>query len=199
MNTVEEQVQDLLRLVDEYRQRRCDQILSDARRQADELIREAHREARRRMHRAVMEDRARSERSVASAEAHLQTLKRRHQQRRTIALLEIGWEALMDALRARWREAPSRREWVAYLLEDGLRLLPKAAWIILHPMDWPDGERERFRQDVIQHGMIEPRWTADPKIMAGLILSAGGATLDGTLEGFIADRRAIEARLLDLL
>ena len=41
-----------------------------------------------------------------------------------------------------------------------------------------------------------PRTRADPRIRAGLRIAAGGNVVDGTLDGLLADREEIGARLL---
>ena len=43
---------------------------------------------------------------------------------------------------------------------------------------------------------VEPQLRADPTIEAGLVIDSGGACLDGSLRGLLADRQRLEARLL---
>jgi hypothetical protein len=43
------------------------------------------------------------------------------------------------------------------------------------------------------------RFLADPGIAAGLIIEGGAAVLDASLDGLLADRQRLEARLLALL
>lgn len=199
MSVIDEQLKSLLDLVEAQQARQCGEILAEARRQAERLIREAHGEARARMRRAVLEDRARSDRSIRSAEAHLQTLKRQVQQQQTMALLRAAWGTLTEEMQGRWRDPGSRREWIDHLIEQGWRALPNARWEIAHPPDWPTDERDRLGESVRSRQGETPVWTADPGISGGLRLFAGGACVDGTLRGLLADRKAVEARLLNLM
>jgi F0F1-type ATP synthase delta subunit len=44
-----------------------------------------------------------------------------------------------------------------------------------------------------------PHFRADGALTAGLVIEAGGAVLDASLEGLLRDRRRVEARLLAFL
>jgi hypothetical protein len=67
---------------------------------------------------------------------------------------------------------------------------------VSHPADWPREERERLRQWLLAHGRGEAGFSPDPAVSAGVRIASGTTVLDATLEGFLADRPAVEARLL---
>ena len=66
-----------------------------------------------------------------------------------------------------------------------------------HPADWPAGERERALRTVAADA--PPTCVVDPTVTAGLRVACGGIVLDGTLEGLLADRFEVEARLVQRL
>ncbi len=188
----------LLQVVDAYRARRCAELLEPATAQARLLKREALRTARGRVHTAIEEQRKRIAAEVGAAQARLATERRLRAQRSATATLAQAWEPLRAALRARWRDAATRARWIDTQLARARTALPRGAWQVRHPPDWPQAEREAARSLLAAHGIIaEP--IADAAIEAGLRVRAGNNSLDFTLDGLLAERAALEGRLLQLL
>jgi hypothetical protein len=194
--SVASQTQALLTLVEADRVRRCDAVLGEARSRVTALLDEAHAEARRRMREAFREERARRSERVAAARANLQTRQRLGEQQRARAFLAAGWQRLHEELLRRWREPAARRAWVANVTADARRLLPHAEWRIAHAPDWPAAERDALAAELAPALAIAPSFHADAGIDAGLRIAALGNVIDGTIQGILADRAEIGARLL---
>lgn len=188
------EVTTFLGIVERDRVARCDAILRDARDRAAELLREARREARRRVSTAVADDRARSRRRIEAARAELLTRERQLDREVAAKLLARGWDALRQALLAQWQEPEGRARWIAELVADARRLLPHGTWRIRHPPAL--AEIELVARVAGEASGAAPELEPDPDIAAGLCVHVAGATLDGTLEGLLADRGKVEGRLL---
>ena len=100
-SVIDAQVEALLQLVEDYRERRCGEILEHARVEAAKAVKHAHHEARARMRKAVEEERARSQEKIISTQARLQTQRRQGQQKADATLLREAWDALQQRLIAR--------------------------------------------------------------------------------------------------
>jgi hypothetical protein len=183
---------EMLRLVEDHERARCREIAAQAQNDVRDLLREAHAAARLRMHRHVQDLKHFRDRETARARAELETAHRRHRQRCDRVLLEAGWALLRPVLAARWREPAARRRWVERLAREALARLPRGDWTVVCPADWDRAERAALAQEL----GTAPTWQETPDVSAGLRFCAGGACLDGTLEGLLADRAAIEAMLL---
>ena len=186
----------LLKLVADDEQRRCREILARAESGVQATLREAQRSARGRMRENVQTLKQERRQALALATAELDTARRQHQQRSDQALLEVAWEPLRAVLAARWHDAAARSLWVDGLVRRALARLPRGAWHIEHPADWPAAERSRLVHSLTASLGQEPQLQVGTDIAAGLRVRAGIALLDGTLDGLLSDRRAIEALLL---
>lgn len=193
MNTALEQ---LLQLVRNHEREECAAILAHAQDEARRIVADAYRETRTRVHGHLLELRHLMRRELSRAQATLETEMRQHQSRYDFALLEVGWKQLHAALAQRWLDPVSRSAWVEMLVGQALAYLPKVAWEIAHPADWPDSERDALAQRLEREIQCRPRFAESPDIRAGIRIRSGSAVLDGSLEGLLLDRRAIESRLL---
>jgi hypothetical protein len=194
--TPDRETQALLDLVEADRVRRCAEILDAARRRAADALQRAHADARERMRQAFAEERERTAARIASAQANLQTRRRLDTQQRATALLAAGWRRLPDALVARWQDSVPRAEWIASVLAAARAALPRGAWRITHPADWPDAERDALAATLTGELGAAPQMVASETLHAGIAVSANGNVVDGTLDGLLADRARIGARLL---
>lgn len=188
------EVETFLAIVERDRAARCNAILRDARERAAALVAEARREARRRVATAVDDDRARSRQRTEAARAELMTRERQLEREVAAKLLARGWERLHALLLERWQVPEDRARWVEGLVADARRLLPHEIWRIQHPSGF--AELDRLERTAHEASGAAPALEADPGIEAGLRIHARGATLDGTLDGLLADRRRVEGRLL---
>ena len=205
--TLEQRTQALLDLVEGERRTRSETLLAEAQGRAEVLVAQAHADARARIREAHAEERQRAQARIAAARANLQTRRRLHEQRRSTALLALGWQRLPSALRERWRDAASRRLWVDAVLTEAVRVLPRVPWRIVHGPGWAEPERQAVTSRLERRADVGPdpaavqalsavAWRADAGIEAGLRVEAGGNVVDGTLAGLVSDRDEIGARLL---
>lgn len=197
--SLDRQTQALLDLVAADRAQKCEAIVAGARAQADALLRQAHADARERMRRAFREERERGDTRVSAARANLQTRRRLALQQRAAALLATAWTRLPAELIRRWNAADTRRAWVAAVISSARALLPRGAWHIAHAPGWPVAERDANIAELTAAPGAAPTCESDTGIRAGLKISASGNVVDGTLDGLLADRADIGARLLHLL
>jgi hypothetical protein len=198
MNT-DERMRALLALVDEHREARRAELLGKAREEARAAVVAASRQARSRVHDAIAAERKRYEAGVSAAEAQLHTRRRLAHQAREAAMVAAGWQRLRSALGARWADPDGRRRWAATLLERALGVLPRDAWEVRHAPSWPEAERRELAARVAGRDGPAVAFVAEPSIAAGFRVRAGHNTLDATLDGLLADRKAIEGRLLHRL
>jgi hypothetical protein len=193
---IEQPKRALLELIENDRARQCGQILGEAHGRATATRGEAHVQARARMHQAFAELRQHRHERIAAAQARLATHRRLHEQQRTMALLQLAWQQLPDALHSLWRQGAAREAWVAQVLTSAQSRLPRGAWRIVHAPDWPAAERDAVAQRLLAESGIAPRFEADAAIDAGLKIVSDGNVIDGTRDGLLADRSELEARLL---
>jgi hypothetical protein len=220
--TLEQRTAALLALVEDYRARRCAALIEPAREQARTILRAARAEGRRRVHASVAELRSRLAAEVSAAQARLATERRLAEQRRALGVLHEAWSELRDALRRRWRDPAARALWLDSQLERALRALTRdrhrvaalagpardpsrqdgaaaEAWQLEHAADWPAAERDAFLARVEGAGINVASALAREDIDGGLRIRAGANVVDATIDGLLADRAAVEGRLLDLL
>jgi F0F1-type ATP synthase membrane subunit b/b' len=196
-SVIDAQVEALLQLVEDYRERQCRQILDHAHAEAATVVKHAHRDARARMHKVVEEERVRSQEKIASTHAQLQTQRRQAQQQADTVLLQQAWDALQGRLLARWQDAGSRRTWVQALVRQARALLPAKKWQIEHPVGWRTQELLGPSRELGGQGDGKlPAFVETPEISAGLRIRIDDACLDGTPAGLLASRAEVEAQLL---
>jgi len=193
------QTQALLDLVNADRRQKCDAILAEAQGRRSTALRQAHADARVLMRNAFREERLRRDTRVDAARANLETRRRLAEQRRAAALLADGWKRLPEELLRRWRNPDLRRRWVAAVVAGARNSLPATAWRIIHAPDWPAAERDAVRSELALTPGAECLFDENPRIRAGLRISANGNVVDGTQDGLLSDRAEIGSQLLRLL
>ena len=186
----------LLATIEEYRRARCDEYIAAARTEARRVHREAHAAARAKVRAVLTEERERLESEVASRQARLQTERRLAQQRGVSALLGEAWPLLRSALEEAWGTRASRLRWASRHLALAAGLLPGRGWRVCHASGLSGEERARLAH-ALEAGDIE--WVEAPALRAGLVIEAGRNFLDASLDGVLAERQALESRLLVLL
>ena len=199
-SVLDAQVNALEEVVESSREARCRELLEEARRSAVETVKRAHQENRARMRAAIEEQRKRMEETLAATRARLATRERQHRQQADQERLSLAWLRLKEVLLERWQDADCRRRWVLGLIEEALAHLPRDLWRIEHPQRFDPNELSSVNQQIAEHCGGKPADFAINKgIDAGLRIAAGGARVDGTIEGLLTDRNRIEAELLALL
>lgn len=187
---------DLLEVVANDRQERCQEILGRADADAGELLASARADARRRLRAAAQAERARGRQLLADAQARLQAAERQRNQRLAALAVGEGMSLLDAALQARWRNAAARRRWLALASERAAACLARHDWLLRHPEDLADHERDWLLAQVAALGVPGARCEATADIAAGIEIRAGDTCLDATAAGLLADRPAVEGRLL---
>ena len=195
MNT-DERTRALLALVDEFRESKCAELLGTAEADARGLVREALRRARARVHEAIAEERKRYATAVGAAEAQLHTRRRLAHQGREAEMIAAAWRRLPAALTDRWREPARRGRWLERHLGRALGTLPREPWEMRHAPGPTAAEKLAIAQWLGGRGAPAVSFVEDASIAAGFRVRAGHNTLDATLDGLVADRKAIEGRLL---
>lgn len=195
-NVVEAQLQHLLGVVEDYRQRRCAEALDQAHGQAQQLIKQAYHDARLHMHQEILNIREEMRKQLASAKAQQQTRSRQLQQQADQELLNHAWQSLRDTLINRWQQRTSRQEWIEELLDQALVTLVDTHWRIEHPLDWPEQERLALKKRLQRNGIRVTTFQAQNTIDAGLRICTAGTCVDGTAAGLLRDRSYIDALLL---
>ncbi len=186
----------LIELIAETRNARSADILDQAHEQARTRIRATFKEARQRVTRALEEERTRARSLLAVNAARLETHNRQRYQDAVQHMLSRTRHRLGAALCSRWELPDSRRLWLDNLLQQALQKLPAAAWKIDHPVGWDVTEINHWNEKIQQRTGSAPTLQPDAKMPAGLYIQAGGASLDGSLNGLLADERAVQAKLL---
>ena len=190
---VEGPTRALLALIEADRERQCTLILGEAAARAEAVRMQSRSEALARVRQAFEEQRRARDERVAAALAQLATRRRLHQQQHVAAWLRAAWVRLPLELQARWSRPEARATWVATTRAAAQQRLPAGGWHITHAPDWPLTERDAFAAAL--EG-TPATFEAGSGIRAGLKISRQGNVIDGTLAGLLADRAAIESRLL---
>lgn len=186
----------LIELIAATRDARSAELLQQAREQAQARVRNAFHEARQRVARAIEEERVRARGLLVMNAARLETHNRQRYQDAVQHMLARARHRLGAALLARWNDAGQRRLWLEHLLGQALTRLPKAHWRVAHPVNWDSAEVAAWLDRIEERSGARPQLAGVPQIVAGLRIEAGGACLDGTLDGLLADERAVQAQLL---
>jgi hypothetical protein len=190
------QVQSVLDVLRAERDRRCREIRHAAAGRAEQLLADSRRRMRERVHRAVVEERQRRETSLLDARHRIETARRKAVQALYRDFLQEALPLLHAELERRWRDAAARRDWCAMVIGEASDRLPDVRWTLEHPADWTPDDAQRLAQDFADRGLPQPGFREDAAITAGLRIRLATACLDATLEGLLANRPAVEARLL---
>lgn len=193
---IDAQLEHLLEVVNSHRDERCNKIRSEAHQQAREIVRQAYRDARQRLHRDIQESREQMQRSVASAKAKQKTQARLHKQQADIQFLDMAWQQLQDMLTTRWQSPDTRKSWVEKIFLQACQALFEKSWQVEYPADWPDSEKSWLSEQIREHTGNPPDMCPVDNISAGIRISSGGASVDGSIAGLLADRLRIDSELL---
>ena len=193
---VSAQLKHLLAVVEQRRSERCREVLDKAHEQARQLIKQAYRDERQRMHRELGEIRQKRRQQMVSVVAQRQTRKRQRRQQADEELLTTTWLGLHEALLHCWQDSLMRQRWVDDLVDQAASVLVDSHWLIEHPVDWPAQERSALQLRLQKRLAHAPHFEVKSAITAGLRICADGACVDGSVDGLLRQRLAIEAVLL---
>ena len=186
----------LLRVVADNREAKCRALRERAATEVRAVLKQAHSCARERVRAALEEARKRDSEHRARAEAQQRRRERLAREQDLRARLDEGARQVKELLVQSWQAPVERRTWVEGAALRAAAMLPAGRWEIAHPGGWPKAERERLRQLLLERGVGAVDFVPDQTIAAGVRLSSGNAVFDVTLSGLLADRTAVEARLL---
>lgn len=186
--------QALLTMIEGERERRCAALRAEAEAKARALLGAAHAAARTRVREALIAARERAEARVAAANARRQTRHRLARQHADHGFLAETIARLPAALAARWRDAASRRQWIAHALGQAAASLAAGSWRIEHAAGIEPEDRQALAA-TLPAGVVA-QWQLDPALAAGLRICADGNRIDATPAGLMADREALAGAIL---
>ena len=186
----------LLQLIADNREAKCRALRERAASEVRAILKQAHAGAREQVLAALEEARKRDSEQRARAEAQRRRRERLAREQNLKARLNEGARRVKELLARWWQDPAERWTWAERGALRAVEVLPTGRWEIAHPGEWPKAERERLRQLLLERGVVMADFVPDPAIAAGVRLSSGNAVFDATLGGLLADRTAVEARLL---
>lgn len=190
------QVDALMDLLEKSRSTHCTGVREQAELQAQEIRRRARRIARERVSKAAHEERERLEREIRRVEAEIETEQRKRERLRDMALIEAGRERLARALAARWESPAERARWAETAVLEAAEVLLRREWTLEHPADWPAEERDRAIEFAGARCGATVTAKAAGGLDAGLRIRSGGALVDMSIPGLLANEHSIEGNLL---
>jgi hypothetical protein len=190
------QVDALLEEVKRQEGRRCQEIITAAERAARDLQEETRRELHRKRRQAVADERQRRRHALLEATSRIETREQSSAHARYERVLDAAWPRLVTALAHRWRQPDSRQDWCEMLVDEASAALGGSTWTVEHPADWNADDESQLLAACDARAVPAPKFLADPGIRAGVRIRLDDACVDGTLDGLLADRRSVEARIL---
>lgn len=190
------QVESVLRALKAQQDIRCRGIESAAQHRAEKLLADSRQRMRQRVHEAVVEERRQREMALLDARHRIETAERLEVQRQYRRFLQEALPLLSTELEARWHDAGSRRSWCEMVIGEAAARLPADSWTVEHPRAWSSEDTTWFGRTFAARALPEPVLQEDAAITAGLRVRLDSACLDATIEGLMADIRAVEGRLL---
>jgi hypothetical protein len=192
-------LQELLEVVDQDREKRCAELIDQARADAERIVKQAWKSTRARLHHEVLHARQEYRRQLLLEQASNEARRRQARERVDRAWLDQVWQPLQEALVQRWQTTEGRLLWVDALMRQATGRLVQSDWQIHHPADWPEAERRQLATRLQAVLGKEPAFVADPALSAGIRVCAGHTVVDGSCAGLLRDRTHIEALLLAAL
>ncbi len=194
---VSSQVDRLLDIVREYQDKQCQKIRSQAQQEAQQIIGQAYRDARLRLHQYILESREDMQREIVTAKAKSHTISKQLQHKADRLYLNQAWDLLEDKLITRWQNKEQRQRWVQKILLVALQVLLSQDWLVEHPDCWSEYEKHNLINQALQKSSgIAVNFAVSSDIIAGIRICAHGATVDGSLQGLLANRSRIESEFL---
>lgn len=193
---LELQVEALLTALHAQRDARCREIDGEAAQKSQRLLRDSRIKLRQRLREAVNDERRQRETALLEAHHCLETAERRAMLKRYQHFLDAAWPELLAALNRRWHDTESRHDWCEMLLDEAGEKLVRGSWIVEVPGSWGDDDTRRVLEAFERRGFVTPTLRIDTAMQAGLRIRMGSACLDATPDGLLANRSAVEARLL---
>ena len=192
------QVDGMLEGIAEDRDAQIKDILAAGRAQADEVIAAARAAGRRRLRESLRDERSRMERQIQQESAGLATAARVRRLRIQRDRLERGHALAAEALRARWREPDTRRQWIETALE-ACEVLEPGLWRVTQAAGATADDVERLSAGIAELAGQPPEVAEDDALDGGLRIFAPDVCLDVSIDGLLRDREQVEGLLLATL
>jgi vacuolar-type H+-ATPase subunit E/Vma4 len=174
----------------------CAAIRAEAEREAEALRQRSREKARRQLQRALDEMRATARRRSAQAQAEQETARSRRAAARAALWLSQAWPALGEAIERRWSDRGARAQWIAAQIAQAGARLGGRHWTVRHPAAWSAAEVDALRSALAGSAAAGSTLHGDAALAIGLVIDADGARLDSRPAALLADRAAVQARLL---
>jgi len=156
-------------------------------------LRDARHQALQHFRKAAAMERERFTREISAAEAAIAAEARSRHQQHLSAMVQAVIDRLPGALEQRWQSPLHRSEWILSALQNAARRLGEGEWQIrIAP-----GPGQEERPEGFEGARLD--WQEDPSIRAGLVIEKGGARLDASIRGLIADTPRVQSHVLTLL
>jgi PAS domain-containing protein len=190
------QVEALVAALHAHREQRCRELLHEAERRAQTLVSESRHELRVRVSQAIEEERRRRALALRQAENRVRAALGSATQAFYESLLNEAWPRLTAELEARWADRDSRRAWCRMLVVDAASRLGRSNWTVEHATGLSGDDAAWLGDLLAEHENSEAALVADATLRAGLRIREQSACLDGSIDGLLRNRSAIESRLL---
>ncbi len=190
------QLDALLELVKESREKHCREVLDKARAEADRIRRAARKRAREKISQTVRDERQRMNNEVRMVEAEIETEQRRRGRRHELALIKAGRKALAEALEARWQDPENRQLWAQTALTEAATVVRAREWTLEHPVDWASEESDPIMQYAQDHFQATVRPKPSEAFRAGVHIRSQGVLIDMSIAGLLANEQTMEGELL---
>lgn len=190
------QVDSMLGALKAQQEQRCREIERATTRKAEQLLSESRDRMRNRVHRAVVEERQRRDTALLDARHRIETSERRKVQQQYRQFLHDAVPLLTAEFEERWRDNESRRSWCEMLIGEAAERLVRGPWTVEHAAGWSAEDSSWIEEAFAARELPKPVLVEVADMTAGLRIRHGSACLDATLQGLMADIRAVEGRLL---
>lgn len=190
------QVEALVGALHAHREQRCRELLHDAEHRAQALLAESRSQLRERAQQAVEQERRRRALALRQAENRVRAAERGATQAFYESLLADAWPRLTAELEARWADRDTRRAWCRMLIEDAAGRLGRSNWTVEIAVGLTGDDPAWLGELLATHDHSEAALVADADLRAGLRIRERGSCLDGSIDGLLRNRSAIEGRLL---
>lgn len=171
-------------------------IRAAAEAEATILVRDAHARARQRVHEEIVALRRQRAEALRQETARLDTARRQLKQREAGAFVAAGLPVLAAALSGLWRDRATRAAWVETVLTSAAQRLFPGEWLVEHPADWPEAERQALAEAIEARTGKRPDFHEDPVLVAGLRVRMGGVCLDASAAALLGTEDRAGAALL---
>ena len=156
-------------------------------------LQDARHQALLQFRKAAAMERERFSREISAAEAAISAEGRSRHQQHLCAMVQAVIDRLPAALVQRWKSPSHRSQWIQAALNNAARRLGNGSWLIRFA---PGAEDDELPGEFDGTGI---QWTPDPGLQAGLVIEKGGARLDASIKGLLADTSRVQSHVLALL